>query len=339
MNTRSKRLVFTWLLLIAGILVAVSACAPAATPQTVERVVVAATSAPLKAGAENRDKVQPAAQATAAPMATPAPGQTTSGKSSTAGVRYSNVERLIIKNAELDMTVEDTSTAVDLVTAIAVEYGGYLVGSHSWYTNNRKEATISLGVPVDQFENVLRRLRGLALRVEKEISSGQDVTDQYVDLNSRIRNLDATAERIRGFLKAATTITEALKINDELTRIEEQIETLKGKVNYLADRSAYSTITVQLHEIIPTPTPTTTGTPTATPTPVGWKPAEEFEQASGVLRDILQTLGTAGIWAGTVCLPFALPLGLIAWFVYSKTRKPKKTPQPPAAPTDNGQQP
>jgi len=328
MNTPRNRRLSLWLLLIVVALILVPACAPA-TPQVIEKVV--RETVVVQRAAADSSKGQPAPTAAPAVTAVPQPKP-----ADTSGVRYANVERLIIKNAELDMTVEDTTVAVDRVTGIAVEYRGYLVASRSWYTENRKEATVSIGVPVEEFENALRRLRGLAIRVDKETASGEDVTDQYVDLNSRVKNLEATADRIRGFLSAAQTITEALTVNQELSKIEEQIETLKGRVNYLADRSAYSTITVQLHEVIPTPTPTVTPTPTATPTPAAWDPGRTFGSAKGVLGDILQRLGDAAIWAGTVCLPFALPLALIGWFVYRRSRqhRPAKsgdqTPPPPA---------
>ncbi len=70
---------------------------------------------------------------------------------------------MIIKNAELDLLVANTDTALDGVTAIAADYGGYIVSTHTWFEDEFKYATIRLGVPVEEFENILRRLRGLAV--------------------------------------------------------------------------------------------------------------------------------------------------------------------------------
>src|SRR5512140_3193185 len=112
-----------------------------------------------------------------------------------------------------------------------------------------------MGVPVDQFETAMRRLRGVALRVLDENASGQDVTSEYVDLQSQLGNLEATRDRIRSFLANAQSVEESLRINQELTNIEAQIEQVKGRMNFLSNRSAYSTITINLEPDIPPATP------------------------------------------------------------------------------------
>jgi len=153
----------------------------------------------------------------------------------------------LIKNAEMELLVSDTDAALDSITLIASDYGGYIISSHSWYEDDFKYATVRLGVPVEEFENILRRLRGLALRVINEIASGEDVTDQFVDLQSRLTNLQATRDRIREFLDKAETVEEALQVNEQLSEVEGQIEEIQGRMNYLKDRAAYSTIDVQLN--------------------------------------------------------------------------------------------
>lgn len=163
----------------------------------------------------------------------------------------------------------------------------------------------------------MRRLRGLALKVLDENASGTDVTDQYVDLESRLRNLEATEIRIRAFLDKAVTVEEALQVNQKLADITAQIEQVKGQMNYLKDRSAYSTITVHLSPEVPTPTltptPTATPTPTPTPTPVAWRPDQTFKRSTGILGSILRTLGDLLIWITIVFGPFVLLAGLVIW--------------------------
>src|SRR5574339_927729 len=140
---------------------------------------------------------------------------------------------------------------------------------------------MTIGVPVDQFERMLTGLRELAIRVVDESGSGEDVTDQYVDLQSELQNLEATRARILEFLQAAKTVDEALRINQELANIEGQIEQIKGQMNYLNDRSAYSTITLNLEPEFPVLTPTPTSTPMPTATPIPWNPGETFGEAKG----------------------------------------------------------
>jgi hypothetical protein len=243
--------------------------------------------------------------------------------------------RMIIKNAVLKLQIIDTEVAIDGVTQIAGDLGGYIISSRVWYQTtmgqSQKYAAVTLGVPAGQFEFAMRRLRGLAIKVLDETASGEDVTDQYVDLQSQLANLDATRNRILTFLDDAKTVNEALQINQELTKIEQQIEEIKGRINYLQGRSAYSTITISLEppppEIVPTltPTPIPTATPTPTPTPIPWKPGETFNRASDTLVTIYQALINLLIWILVVVVPLLAPLVVIGWGVwYLVKRRSKK---------------
>jgi hypothetical protein len=183
-------------------------------------------------------------------------------------------ERLIIKNGEMTLLVEDTDVTIDRLAQVVGDLGGYIISSRVWYQERQgdeyKYATVTLAVPASEFENALRRLRGLAIIV----------TDEFVDLESRLRNLEATRDRIREFLDKARTVEEALEVNEQLSNVEDKIEQVQGRMNYLVDRASFSTITVQIEPDVPiltptpTPAPTTTPTPTATPTPTPWRPGK-----------------------------------------------------------------
>src|SRR3989304_1637312 len=94
-----------------------------------------------------------------------------------------------------------------------------------------------------------------------------------------MKDREATRDRIRQFLEQAKTVEEALKVNDQLSKVEEEIETVQGRMNYLSDRAAFSTITVNLEPELPELTPTPTPTTTPTPTPAPWRPSETFQDA------------------------------------------------------------
>jgi hypothetical protein len=239
---------------------------------------------------------------------------------------------MIIKNAEIKLLVEKTDTAIDRSMQVVGDVGGYIISSRVWYQEsngeNYKYASLSIGVPVDQFETAMRRLRAVALRVLDENASGQDVTSEYVDLQSQLGNLEATRDRIRSFLDNAKTVEESLRINQELTTIESQIEQVKGRMNFLANRSAYSTITVNLEPDIP-PLPTPTVTPTMTPMPTAtprvWNPGETVQRASGAVTSIYQGFVELAIWFFLVFVPLLAPPALIIWAIYKLiTRKSKK---------------
>jgi uncharacterized coiled-coil protein SlyX len=225
--------------------------------------------------------------------------------------------RMIIKNAELSLLMEDVGSGIDRVTQVADDTFGYILSSRTWYQGSFQYATITIGVPVDEFENALRRLRGMAIKVQNETASGTDVSDQYVDLESRLRNLEATEARIRSFLEQAMTVEESLRINQQLTEISAQIEEVKGRMNYLKDRAAYSTITVHLQPEVPTPTPV----------PNVWRPGKTFRRAAGVLSDIMRVVGDAAIWAAVVLGPFALPVALVLWAVIRSGKQRRETAQ------------
>lgn len=233
---------------------------------------------------------------------------------------------MIIKNADVRLQVEDTDVAIDRATQAIGDLGGYIVSSRVWYqdyydgveSKNYKYATVTIGVPVDQFERLLSRLRGLSVKVLDETASGEDVTDQFVDLQSQVVNLEATRDRIKSFLEDAKTVDEALRINQELSNVEAQIESIKGQMNYLQDRSAYSTITVNFEPLLPE------YKPAPTPTPITWNPGETFGNATKTLTSAYQGIVELLIWFFIVFLPIMLPPALILAAIWKfLTRKVK----------------
>lgn len=235
--------------------------------------------------------------------------------------------RMVIKNGEARLLVEDADNAIDRALQVVGDVNGYIISSRSWYQTgpdgkNYKYATVTIGVPADQFETAMRRFRALALRVLDENASGQDVSDEYVDLQSQLVNLEATRDRIRKFLEDAQSVEESLRVNNELSKIEAEIEKVKGRMNYLSNRSAFSTITVTFEPDIPPlpPTPTRTPAPTATPQP--WNPGDTFESATKSLTSIYQVLVELAIWIFIVIVPLLAPPVLVIWGIYKlATRK------------------
>jgi hypothetical protein len=227
---------------------------------------------------------------------------------------------MIIKNGEMNLMVADTDLALDRATGIAVELGGYLLSSKSWVQDGFKYASLTVGVPVDQFETTQRRMRALAVQVLNDTASGQDVSTEFVDVQSRVTNLEATAARIREFLKQAKDVNEALVVNAKLAEVEAEIEQAKGRMQYLKDRAAYSTLTVSIEPQRPTPTPSPTLDPTPTPTPAVWRPDKTFGAAAGTLTGLLQVLIDALIWFCVVVAPFLLPV-VIVWVLWRRMQQ------------------
>ncbi len=332
-------------LLMLSVIVALllAACGSAATQAPMRDFAPAATGAP--AMNEEFAVQEPALKSesgAAVPQsadvaALPAPTMAAFEVSNQAGesVVVQNTNRKIIKNADVRLLVKDTSVAVNRSTQIVSDLGGYIVSSRVWYQdyfgNNLMYATITIGIPVGEFEHALNRLRDLSIRVLDENASGEDVTDQYVDLQSQLTNLEATRDRVKSFLEDAKTVDEALRINQQLSDIESQIEQIKGRMNYISDRSAFSTITVNFEPDLPilTPTPTPTIAPTNTPRPTAtlapWKPGETFGDAKNTVTVAYRGIFNFLIWLVVVILPVILPPTLIIWLLWKLLNwKPNK---------------
>lgn len=230
----------------------------------------------------------------------------------------------IIKSADMRLLVEDSDIAIDRLTQIVDDSGGYIISSRSWYQfhadgKQYKYTTVTMGIPVNGFERSLNRLRGISIKVLDETASGEDVTDQYVDLQSQLANLEATRERIKSFLDQAQNVDEALRINQQLSEIERQIEEIKGRINYLGDRSSFSTITVNIEPQLPPVEPV------PTPKPL-WIPGETLEDALEVLTIAYQNIVDLLIWFFVVFVPIFGPPVLIVWVIVKLVkRKRNKT--------------
>lgn len=213
-------------------------------------------------------------------------------------------DRKIVKNATVKLEAEDVLSTHKRVTALANQYGGYVVESRTWYdADERAHALYSFAVPVDSFEQALNEVRDQG-KVLDEQTSGRDVTDQYVDLEARIKNLEATADRIRSFLDEARTVEEALSVNQRLSQVEEQLERLKGQRNALEQRASFSTITVEIAPVILEGTTETVET-------MEWSPAETFTEATEVLMLLVQRIVDVGIWLGVLGLPVLAVIGVL----------------------------
>ena len=223
--------------------------------------------------------------------------------------------RLIIKNGELAIMVVDTDTAVASATQLVADLGGYIISQQIFDVQvGHSAANMQLAVPVTQFETALTQLRLLG-EVTNDFAGGQDVTDEFVDLGSRLDNLIATRDRLRTFLDNAETVEEALRINDELKTVEEVIAIIQGRRNYLSDRSAFSTIDLSLQPLLPTPTPS------PIPTPSSWQPGNTAQLAMVNLQESAQETADFSIYYGIVCGPWLLLLALVGWLGWRVNRR------------------
>ena len=163
------------------------------------------------------------------------------------------IDQKIIRNGSLAITAKDVAGTQDAIWNLAGELGGVVITSNTSGANENIRADISLRVPSERFREAMDRVRQYAVKVEKEQSSAQDVTEEYVDLQARQRTLEATTLQLQTLLGKATTVDDTLKVQAQLNSVQSDLERVKGKVNYYDTRTAFSTIAVS---ILPVPPPT-----------------------------------------------------------------------------------
>ncbi|HEX5688675.1 MAG TPA: DUF4349 domain-containing protein, partial [Roseiflexaceae bacterium] len=215
------------------------------------------------------------------------------------------IDRLVIKTADLSLQVESVRDAEAAVRAKVQALGGYVVKAENSGADESMTAQITFRVPAQRFDEALSGMQGLAKKVLGRTVSGDDVTEEFVDLQSRLRNLEATRARLATFLDKAATVEEALKVNESLSQIQGEIEQVKGRTEYLKQSAALSTVTVALSPV-----------PTVAPIVEegGWQP---LVVARGALRDLIE-LGQGLANVAIVLLvwtPLWLPLLLLGLWV------------------------
>ena len=233
-------------------------------------------------------------------------------------------ERLIIRTGNLSIVVTDTEAAIAQITEMVEANGGWVVSSSLYqYSETAKTGDITVRVPSDGYNSALEAIKGMALEVINESSSGQDVTDEYVDLSSRLANLEATAARVRNFLDESKNVEEALAVNQELSRLEGDIEVIKGRMQYLSQSASFSTISVHL-------TPDEASQPIAI---AGWQPQGVAKDAVEALITALQGIANFLIWFVIFILPVLLIIGVPIWlvirFFVRRRRQRKASVAPP----------
>jgi len=164
--------------------------------------------------------------------------------------------RMIIKTGWLNLVVKDVVDVAKKIAEYAEKSGGWVVYSNISERETIPSGTITVRVPAEKFEQAKEYFRSLAVRVTNESVQSQDITEEYTDLQARLRNLEATENQLLEIMKKAGTISETLDVFEQLTNIREQIERIKGKMEYLEQSVKMSSITVNLalsEELLPIP--------------------------------------------------------------------------------------
>ena len=217
------------------------------------------------------------------------------------------VERLVIKDANLVIVVEDPASSMDAISRMAEDMGGFVVSGSLYQTNTESgaqvpQAAITIRVPAEKLNDALGIIRAESDQAPlSEGVSSQDVTSEYVDLESRLTNLEAAEAQLQVIMDDANKTEDVLSVYNELVRVREEIEVIKGRMKYLEQSAAMSSIHTELmaDEAVQ---PLTVG---------NWQPTGVAKGAVQALIDALKFLANLGIWV----LIFVLPIALILFVV------------------------
>ncbi len=245
--------------------------------------------------------------------------------------------QMVIMNADLSIAVDDPGVSMAAIQKLAADMGGFTVSSSLYKSQTPSgievpEAYVTVRIPAAQLNAALDKIKAMTGDVKKyvlnENITGQDVTQAYTDLTSRLKNLEEAEAELTKFYNSATKTEDVLAIYNQKQSVSQQIEVLKGQIQYYEQASAKSLIAVRLQ-----------AKSTIAPiTVAGWEP-------KGIARDAVQALVEAGkgivnvlIWIGLFVLPIVLVIGLplyflIRWLVRRGKKNRTYNNIPPAPPS------
>ena len=222
-----------------------------------------------------------------------------------------SADRNLILTAKIDMRSKDPWATSQAVQQMTTSLGGDVLSVNESGTTDNRNASLSIRVPSRSFQEAIRQIRALDGEVQSSNVSGQDVTDQFVDLQARLTAKQAEEARYNALLVRANTIDEILKIDSALSNVRTQVEQLTGQINSIKSRTDYSTISMSVSPI------TVLG-----PAEQGrsWDPAKTVARAVATLAAMMQVLGDLAIWL--IIFGWIPLLALAAVFVATRSRRP-----------------
>jgi len=229
-------------------------------------------------------------------------------------------ERIVIKNADLSIIVADPSEAMETIGTMAEGMGGFVVYSNLYKTTTSQglevpNANITVRVPAEELESALEQIKALVedprVDIINENVSGEDVTSQVTDLESRLRNLEAAETQLLEIMENADETEDVITIFRELTNVREEIEVIEGQIKYYRESARLSAISVYLQAKAAVEPITI----------VGWQPGLEAQRAIQALINGGQQIVNALIWLVLFAVPILALIFLPIYLIVRASRK------------------
>lgn len=238
-------------------------------------------------------------------------------------------ERIVIKNASVSIVVPDPSSAMESITDMAEDMGGFVVNLNMYKTTTSQglevpTANITVRVPAEKLDQALKQIKDLVedseIDILNEDISGQDVTSEVTDLESRLRNLEAAEEQLLTIMDNTTETEDVISVFRELTSVRGEIEVIQGQVKYYRESAQLSAISIYLQAKAALE-PITIG---------GWQPGVEAQRALQALINGGQVIANILIWLVIFAIPILAVIFLPIFFIlrFFRKRKQEKSVKP-----------
>lgn len=232
----------------------------------------------------------------------------------------------LIKTLKVSMNVKDTRKVASVLQAWigSTDVSSSTAGAdYEQIGTNLYNVSMTFSVRASVYPQIYNYLRDYAPKEGGQLQSFtetvQDVTNDYVDTQSRLKNLRVEQQRVQGLLSQAQALKDVLTIEQKLTDIEGQIESIEAHLNELTSQVAYYTVSISLQPIETAPPP---------PPPSGWSAGQAFHDAFAASLAFAQSIANFLIWLLAFSF-YLIPAALIVWFVWRVRNNPRRaTPKP-----------
>ncbi|UCZ54138.1 DUF4349 domain-containing protein [Bacillus shivajii] len=234
-------------------------------------------------------------------------------------LQFENNDRMVIYNGNLSIEVNNYDDVQRQIEEEVNEVGGFIVESSIYQhggSDENRTGNLTVRVPAEHFFSFINGIESRSTKVLEKSTHGNDVTEEYVDLESRLRSQETVEERLLNFLDEAENTEDLLQISNDLARTQEEIERLKGRMSYLENHVAYSTVSIHIQERA-----------VNVPPIQDREELNTFERAQSLFMDTINFIIT--IFSGLIVFliglsPVLVPIILVGLAIYSYHRKQQK---------------
>lgn len=213
-----------------------------------------------------------------------------------------NVERKLIRNGSMNFKVKDIKKSKAEIEQISKSLNGYISNENQNNYETQQTYTQKIRVPAEKFDELILKLEGIAEKIDNKSIDTEDVTEEFIDVESRLKTKRELEERYKAILAKASRVEDLLSIEREMNNVRSEIESMQGRLNYLKNQVSFSTLNITYYE--------------STPSKFGFGSRLAESVSEGWSNLLYFLIDLVSLW------PFIILIsGAIWWFVHYRRRK------------------